>query len=225
MRHLKRLFTSALMALILTVSVNAMVYHQADYYDIVYDPSIITPRMTTSPNSITYYVSSSWYFSSIASLCDAGVKALNSILYGIDLTRTYTYSSSLYDLSGYTYNTAENTYYAGVDAYTAVYCGTGPYGTNSRYLEESQIPCDYVLAESYFNIDKLSGVSPLNITWNQFVTSVITHETGHMLGLGHPTYNSVMQQYGYNSYRPLIPSSNEFISLDYLYSYRLNYII
>ena len=35
-----------------------------------------------------------------------------------------------------------------------------------------------------------------NITWNQFVTFVITHETGHMLGLGHPTYNSVMQQYG-----------------------------
>ena len=140
--------------------------------------------------------SSSWYFSSIASLCDAGVTAWNSILYGIDLTRTYTYSSSLYDLSGYTYNIAENTYYAGVDAYTAVYCGTGPYGTNSRYLDESQIPCDYVLAESYFNIDKLSGVSPLNITWNQFVTFVITHETGHMLGLGHPTYNSVMQQYG-----------------------------
>ena len=164
-------------------------------------------------------------FSSIASLCDAGVTAWNSILYGIDLTRTYTYSSSLYDLSGYTYNTAENTYYAGVDAYTAVYCGIGPYGTNSRYLDESLIPCDYVLAESYFNIDKLSGVSPLNITWNQFVTSVITHETGHMLGLGHPTYNSVMQQYGYNSNRLLIPSSNEFISLDYLYSYRFNYVI
>lgn len=222
MKYLKSA-CSALLSVVLVfsmqVSVSALLYHQTNATGLI--DGVFTPRLTTDPYYIQYYVSTSSSFTSHASYARTGVESWNSSTYDIDITETTSYSTSICDVKGYNGNSAAYEDQSSLLGFTVVYCGDGAYsGDSTAYYDSNEIPEDYWMGEIYINYVTIPS-SELNSTAIQKKLKVVAaHEMGHVLGLGHVAGTQYIMRDGYVSSQPSSPPDSEKSAVRDLYDYR-----
>lgn len=213
------LFLMGILVFSMPVSVSAKLYHQTSSAGIA--AGVFTPRLTTDPYYIQYYVSTNYLFSSHAPYARTGVESWNSTTYDIDITETTTYSSSVCDIKGYNGNSSAYEDQSDLLGFAVVYCGNGAYGgNNTAYYDGSEIPEDYWMGEIYINYATIPA-SGLSSSANQkMLKTVSAHEIGHVLGLGHVSGNQYIMRDGYVASQPTTPPNTEKSAVRELYDYR-----
>lgn len=222
MKYFKPLFVLALaiiLVLSMQVSVSALLYHQTDANGLLYDE--FTPRLTTDPYYIQYYISPSVNISEHVPYISIGIESWNSSEYDIDIIETSSYSSSVCDVRGYDGASSVYEDQSSLLGFAVVYCGDGAYsGDNTAYYNSEDIPEDYWMGEVYINYREIPE-EDLDLSSIQKELKVVAaHEMGHILGLGHVDSTRYIMHDGYVSTQPTSPHDSEKSAVRDLYDYR-----
>lgn len=214
-----------LFALLLTftsipVTCSALLYHKTDAFGLIMDT--YTPRLTEDPYWAEYYITTSNAFSLYINLAIEGLEAWYSYEDEIDPWRTTNYDESSIDIKGYNGDSLSYIQYRDRDAFTKIYCGTGPYGDNVCYQKSSDIDSDYWLGEIYLNYASCPTEYLGMNSYKNKVRWLIAHEYGHVLGFGHTDSNigGDSMSCNYITYWTTLVSNAEKTAIRNLYDYR-----
>ena len=211
-----RIIACVFMLVLLSTSIYGHLYHQTNHDGLLNGD--FTPRLTSGPNGVKYYMSSYSIPSTYSSYISQGVESWDSSNYEINLVLTTTYSESLVDVKGYDGSLAANIDHADVFGYTLVVCGDGPYQSNN---DSSLIPSDYWGAEVYLNYYGISNTTDYTSPVSKRFKVITAHEVGHALGCGHVTGTSNLM---YQSFRDTqnTPQNSDKLLITILYLFNFS---
>lgn len=213
-KSVRKLLMLTALFMTLQTPVSASLYHQTDS-----SLTSFTPRLTTDPQYVQFYISSTSNFSSHASYVRTGVTAWNSSTHSIDLTETNTYRNSICDVKGYNGNSSAYAEQKDLLGFAVVYCGDGAYGNNNTpYYDSAEIPSNYWGGEAFINLVEIPASDLGNASTQKMLKTVAAHEIGHILGLGHVSSDQFIMRDGYVYSQPTSPPNSEKRAVRNLYN-------
>ena len=207
----------------LSVSANDEVY----IYFLTSDRGLIngefTPRLLSGCSYIPYYITSAFsnYFGSYSDIVDDGADAWYSGEYGIWFDTATSYSASKVDIRAFNGNASSYTQYGGCLGFTRLYFKTDANGNHTMYDNMANLPNnqDYDLTEVYINYVAIN-YNNMNSEMQEKLQKTVTHELGHVLGLGHYGGTQHIMYQCNTPCAPNAPDEDELLAVQNLYSYR-----
>jgi hypothetical protein len=168
---LKNFIVSLSLVSFINISCSALIYHQTDnYYN-------YTPLLSCGVDDIYFYISTGYQTTPYATNFAIAASSWNKSG-DIQLTQTTTYMDSVCDIYAVDTTTPSYSDYDYLTGYIKIWIG------GNFYRDSSLIPSDYPAGEVFINIQKVSASNA------SYTKRIVSHEIGHILGLGHPYYTS-----------------------------------